>query len=45
LEIYLADHPVIAGVHRVAEELVDILGPMFWAALIVLLLWAEISTD
>ena len=35
------DHPVIATVNTIATALVDVLGPMFWAALIVLFLVAE----
>jgi hypothetical protein len=33
-------HPVVAELHDIAGRLVEILGPMFWAALIALFLWA-----
>jgi hypothetical protein len=38
-------HPVIATANIVAAALVDILGPMFWAALIVLFVVAELSPN
>lgn len=40
-----AKHPVIATVNIIAAELFDILGPMLWAALIVLFLVAEFSSN
>ena len=38
-------HPVIAAVNVVAGELLDILGPVLWAALIVLCLVAAFTPD
>ena len=38
-------HPVIATVNVIAAEFLGILGPMLWAALIVLFLVAEFSPD
>src|SRR5215216_4108890 len=35
------EHPAIAELHDIAGRLVEIIGPMFWAALIALFLWAE----
>jgi hypothetical protein len=43
LDNYFADHPAIAEINYLAGELAEILGPMFWAALIVLFIWAEMS--
>jgi hypothetical protein len=40
-----AKHPVIATVNIIAAELFDVLGPMLWAALIVLFLVAEFSSN
>jgi hypothetical protein len=42
LQVYFAKHPVIAGINKVATQLTEILGPMFWAALIVGFFWAEL---
>lgn len=42
-EIDPGKHPVIAEINRVAGLLLEILGPMFWAALILLSLWAELG--
>jgi hypothetical protein len=39
------NHPVIATVNIIAAELFDILGPMCWAALIVLFLVAEFASN
>ena len=38
-------HPVIATVNVIAAELLGILGPMLWAALIVLFLMSEFSSN
>jgi hypothetical protein len=38
-------HPVIATVNVIAAEFLGILGPMLWAALIVLFLVAEFSSN
>jgi hypothetical protein len=38
-------HPVIAAINRIAASVAQILGPLLWAAIIVLLIWAEISTS
>jgi len=40
-EIDPTKHPIIAAINRIAGLLVEILGPMFWAALIVLFVWSE----
>jgi hypothetical protein len=40
-----AKHPVMATVNSIAAELFDILGPMLWAALIVLFVVAEFSSN
>ena len=39
------NHPVIAAVNVIAAELLEILGPMLWAALVVLCLVAEFSSN
>ncbi len=39
------NHPVIATANLIAAELFDILGSMCWAALIVLFLMAEFSSN
>jgi hypothetical protein len=38
-------HLVIATINTVSAELLQILGPMLWAALVVLFLVAEFSPD
>jgi hypothetical protein len=38
------EHPVIAGINRVAASLAVFLGPLFWTILILLFGWAAIST-
>jgi hypothetical protein len=38
-------HPVIATVNIIAAELFGILGPVLWAALVVLFLVAEFSSN
>jgi hypothetical protein len=38
-----AAHPVIGEINLVAAWLMELLGPMMWAALILLSLWAEIG--
>ena len=45
LQLYFAKHPLIGKINLVAAWLVEILGPMFWAALIVLFVWAELSAN
>jgi hypothetical protein len=42
-EIDRGAHPVIAAINRIAESAAGILGPLFWAALVALFIWAEIS--
>jgi hypothetical protein len=39
-ERYFADHPVIAEINLLAAVLMETIGPMLWAALILLSLWA-----
>ena len=36
LQVYFAKHPVIGGINIAAARSAGILGPMFWAALIIL---------
>ncbi|MGH7092738.1 MAG: hypothetical protein ACREFB_04300 [Stellaceae bacterium] len=36
-------HPIIAEINLLAGLLLETLGPAFWAALILLSLWAELS--
>ena len=40
-----SDQPAIAVLYGVAGVLMEILGPMFWAALFVLLIQAELFTN
>jgi hypothetical protein len=40
-EIDFTDHPGLAALHRICAELMMFIGPMLWAALIVLFIWAE----
>jgi hypothetical protein len=40
-EIDFGDHPVVAALYRICAELMILVGPMLWAALIVLFIWAE----
>jgi hypothetical protein len=44
-EIDPAEHPIIAQINRIAGSAAEILGPVLWAVLILLLLWAEISAS
>jgi hypothetical protein len=41
-EAYYADRPLIADISQVAAALMEIVGPMLWAALILMWLWAEL---
>ena len=41
-QLYLAEHPVIAAITRVSGSLMESIGPMLWAALILMSVWAEI---
>ena len=41
-ERYFADHPVIAEINLIAAALMETIGPMLWAALILLSLWQEV---
>jgi len=45
LQLYFTKHPLIGKINLVAAWLVEILGPMFWAALIVLFAWTELSAN
>jgi hypothetical protein len=40
-EIDFGDHPGIAALNRICAELMIVVGPMLWAALMVLFIWAE----
>jgi hypothetical protein len=41
-EVDLTDQPAVALLHAVAGAAVELLGPMFWAALIVLFIRVEL---
>ena len=43
-QLYLAEHPVIAAINLISESLMESIGPMLWAVLILMALWAEIFT-
>ena len=40
-EIDFSDHARLAALHRICAELMMFIGPRWWAALIVLFIWAE----
>ena len=40
-EIDFSDHPGLAALHRICAELMMFIGPLLWAGLIVLFIWAE----
>ena len=44
-QLYLAEHRVIAGINRVSGSLMESIGPMLWAALILISVWAETFVD
>jgi hypothetical protein len=44
-EIDLSDQPTVALIYGVFAALMEMLGPMFWAALIVLFIQAELFTN
>ena len=39
--IEFSDHPGLAAFHRICAELMMFIGPMLWAALIIVFIWAE----
>jgi len=41
-EIDFSDQPVVAVLYQISGVLMEILGPMFWAALIALFIQAEL---
>jgi hypothetical protein len=41
-QLYFAEHPAIAAINLISGSLMDSIGPMLWAALILMSLWAEI---
>ena len=41
-QLYFAEHPVIAAINLISGSLMETIGPMLWAALIVMSLWSEI---
>ncbi len=41
-QLYLGEHPVIATINRISGSLMESIGPMLWAALILMSVWAEI---
>jgi hypothetical protein len=42
-ECDFADEPGIAELYMLAAALMEFLGPVFWAALIVLFIWVELT--
>jgi hypothetical protein len=44
-QLYFAEHPVIAAINLVSGSLMESIGPMLWAILILMSLWAEIFLD
>jgi hypothetical protein len=40
-EIDFTGRPALAGLYRICAELMMLIGPMLWATLIVLFMWAE----
>jgi len=40
-EVDYGKHPAIEALNRICAELMILVGPMLWAALIVLFIWAE----
>ena len=43
-EVDFSEQPVIAVIYEISRVLMEMLGPMFWAALIVLFTQAELFT-
>jgi hypothetical protein len=41
-QLYFAEHPVIAAINLIGASLMESIGAMLWAALILTSLWAEI---
>ena len=44
-QLYLAEHPVIAAINLIAASMMVSIGPMLWAVLVLMTLWAEIYLD
>jgi hypothetical protein len=44
-EVDFSDQPAIAVLYGVTGVLMEVFGPMFWAALIVLFIQAELFTN
>jgi len=44
-QLYFAEHPAIAVINLISGSLMESIGPMPWAALILMSLWAEIFMD
>jgi hypothetical protein len=40
-EIDFTGRPALAALYRICAELMMLIGPMLWATLIVLFMWAE----
>ena len=40
-EVDYGGHPAIEAINRICTELMILVGPMLWAALMVLFIWAE----
>jgi hypothetical protein len=41
-QLYFAEHPTIAAINLISGSLMESIGPMLWAALILMSLWVEI---
>ena len=44
-QLYMAEHPVIAAINLIAASLMESVGPMLWAVLVLMTLWAEVHLD
>jgi len=45
LSQYFAKHPLVGRINIAAAWFAEILGPMCWAALIILFVWAELAAS
>ena len=41
-QLYFAEHPVIGSINLISASLMESIGPMLWAALVLMCLWAEL---
>ena len=44
-QLYFAEHPFIAAINLISGSLMESIGPMLWAALILMSVWAETFVD